>query len=93
MTVKLTEAEWAAMQSTEKTGFVTPGSRPICIFCNAPWTDDMITVLARSEIESGYYGDIDSVMTHATIDITCHNCKKLIYQKEVHLNDNNPTYR
>ncbi len=59
------------------------GSRPICGFCNAPWTDDMIRVLAESEVSTGYYGDPDGVATKATIDVNCHGCQRLIYRKQV----------
>ena len=62
-------------------GFVH-GTRPICVFCNAPWTGAMIKVLAESEVIDGYYGDVEGVDTTATIDITCDNCKRLIYRKE-----------
>jgi hypothetical protein len=60
-----------------------PGARPICVFCNAPWTDGMIRVLADSEVEQGYYDSVDAVETIATIDVTCAGCKRLIYRKEV----------
>lgn len=66
----------------KNTGFV-PGGCPICVFCNAPWTDEMISVLAASEISTGYYGDPDGCETVATIDVTCGSCNRLIYRKDV----------
>jgi hypothetical protein len=56
---------------------------PLCVFCNAPWTDDMVKVLAATEVERGYYeGEIDGVETVINIDVTCSSCKRLVYRKE-----------
>lgn len=59
-----------------------PGARPLCVFCSAPWTDEMIKVLASTEIEHGYYGVIEGVDVSFNIDIECEGCKRLIYRKE-----------
>lgn len=64
---------------------MTPESPPppLCVFCSAPWTDDMVKVLAQSEIEHGYYaGEIDGVQTTINIDVECASCKRLVYRKE-----------
>jgi hypothetical protein len=54
--------------------------RPLCVFCSAPWTDDMIEVEASSSggCDSCGYG----ATTSGTITINCHSCGKLIYQKD-----------
>ena len=60
-----------------------PGARPLCVFCSVPWTDDMLAVMAKTEVEEGYYGGIDAVNTWVDIDIDCASCGRLIYRKQV----------
>jgi hypothetical protein len=64
-----------------KGGFA-PDARPICVFCNAPWVDDMIRVfdVDASHGEGSY--DYGPENERATIDITCSTCNRLIYRKE-----------
>ncbi len=70
---------------TEADGFA-PGARPICGFCNAPWTDDMLKLYAEADMEWGYYpGDVYVDGIDATVDITCGSCHRLIYRKELRL--------
>lgn len=56
---------------------------PLCVWCSAPWTDDMLKVLAESEMEHGYYDDSWVAHTDVVIDVTCSSCKRLVYRKEV----------
>lgn len=57
---------------------------PLCVFCNAPWTDDMLKVLADTEVEMGYYeGDWCISHCDVTIDVTCSTCNRLVYRKEI----------
>ncbi len=69
-----------------KEGF-QPGARPICVFCNAPWTDDMIRVFDVDAChgEGSYYFGPEN--ERATVDITCSSCNRLIYRKEYEAND------
>lgn len=59
-----------------------PGARPLCVFCNAPWTDEMVHVydVDASHGEGSY--DFGPEDMRATVDITCTHCGKLIYRKE-----------
>jgi hypothetical protein len=65
------------VDGTEEFGEV----RPICGFCNKPWTDGMVKVfqeVATDGYEStGYYA-----VGTAHVDITCSHCNRLIYRKE-----------
>lgn len=57
---------------------------PLCVFCNAPWTDDMLQVFAEASLERGYYeGDVSVDTIDVTIDVTCSSCNRLVYRKEV----------
>lgn len=69
-----------------------PGARPICVFCNAPWTDEMIRVYdvdARHGEGSYDFGAEDQ---QATIDITCESCERLIYRKEYRADPYSPEH-
>ncbi|MDP3938240.1 MAG: hypothetical protein Q8R92_08900 [Deltaproteobacteria bacterium] len=55
---------------------------PLCVFCSAPWTDDMMQVYAKADLEVGYYGDVDGVQIDMTIDVTCSSCNRVVYRKE-----------
>lgn len=52
-----------------------------CPFCHAPWTEAMMRVYDISS-----YGGCDTCghgsTGHATLDITCEKCERLIYRKE-----------
>jgi hypothetical protein len=68
-------------------GFVE-GAAPLCVFCNAPWTDDMIKIYIEGQFDFGYYpGEFSVDGYDTTIDITCSSCERLVYRKEVILYD------
>lgn len=70
---------WQVTDTAEEKGAFTAGfqseARPICPFCNAPWTDDMIDV--EVDLESYDSG----ASCHADLDIICSSCDRLIYTK------------
>lgn len=70
------------MEDEKLDGFA-PGGRPICVFCNAPWTDDMIKGYSDATEETGYYGESYIISIDTTIDITCSSCNRLVYRKEI----------
>lgn len=68
------------MPIEEKTADIPP---PLCVFCNAPWTADMMKVFTNAEMETGYYGDRYLMELETVVDVTCSTCKRLVYRKEV----------
>jgi hypothetical protein len=57
---------------------------PLCVFCNAPWTDDMVKIFAQASIYDGYYpGEYHLEGVAASLDVTCGTCKRLVYTKEL----------
>lgn len=57
---------------------------PLCVFCSAPWTDDMMKVFASADEYHGYYeGDQEVVAIDVKIDVTCSSCGRLVYRKEI----------
>ncbi len=57
---------------------------PLCVFCSAPWTDDMVKIFASADEYHGYYeGDIWVEAIEVSIDVTCSSCGRLVYKKEI----------
>ena len=61
-----------------------PGARPLCVFCNAPWSDEMINVYDIDACHGEGSYDFGPENARATVDISCSECKRLIYRKEFH---------
>lgn len=53
----------------------------ICIYCNTPWTEEMLQQLHFCE--GSYTPECVSSKIGNTTDITCPVCHKVIYRKEV----------
>ncbi len=58
-------------------------SPPLCVWCSAPWTDDMLQVSAHAEMYHGYYGDSSVERIDTTVDVVCSTCNRLVYRKEL----------
>lgn len=61
-------------------GNLEPIPPPLCVFCSAPWTDDMTQIEASSSAgcdTCGYGGG-----PYGTITVTCSSCKRIVYVKE-----------
>lgn len=57
---------------------------PLCVWCGAPWTDDMLKVAATANMDYGYYPeDVWVESFDAVIDVHCGSCKRLVYRKEL----------
>ena len=64
---------------------------PLCVFCNAPWTDDMMKVYAKADMDWGYYpGEASLEGIVVNIDVTCSSCGRTVYRKECR--DDNAEY-
>lgn len=59
---------------------------PLCVWCSAPWTDDMLRAYAEADVSWGEYGQVDGITIH--IDVTCSTCKRLVYRKEIEQSGN-----
>lgn len=61
---------------------------PLCVWCSAPWTDDMLKVYVTADLDWGYYpGDFTIEGADTVIDVTCSSCGKLVYRKEIRVTD------
>ena len=60
-----------------------PIPSPLCVFCSAPWTDDMMQVYAKADVEEGYYGGGASLDVEMVVDVKCSSCGRVVYRKEI----------
>ena len=61
---------------------------PLCVYCSAPWTDDMLKAYGEADIENGYYPEEYYFQAfNAVIDVTCSTCKRLVYRKELRITE------
>ena len=76
-TVAKQTAKHGEILEREVNGWVKP---PLCVFCNAPWTDDMIEVEASASAGCETCGSGSE--PYGTITINCSSCKRLVYRKD-----------
>lgn len=66
---------------------------PLCVYCSAPWTDDMVKASIVADTETGYYGEsLSSNHGWAYIDVNCASCKRLVYRKAIETTDSRLGY-
>lgn len=53
--------------------------KPICIWCNAPWSDENVEMEADV---SDYGGMTGCSIEGIKLQIKCHSCKNVIYEKD-----------
>lgn len=57
---------------------------PLCIWCSAPWSDENVAL----DYSTGSC-DTCSIGSGAKVKITCHKCKKVMYEKETYSYEGN----
>jgi hypothetical protein len=65
----------------EKIDGFAPGARPICVFCNALWTEDMVRVYDIDARHGPGSYDFGPEEQEATVEIVCSSCNRLIYRR------------
>lgn len=58
------------------------GARPLCVFCNTPWTDDMIDIYDIDASHGPGSYDFGPENETATLTVECSSCDRLIYSKK-----------
>jgi hypothetical protein len=54
-----------------------PEFKPLCIWCSAPWSDKNV----KLEIEGASYCSTCGSDGYPVVQIVCHECGKLMYEK------------
>lgn len=57
--------------------------KPLCPYCNAEWTNEMI----RVEVEEASGCDSCGQTSRVEIEIKCHKCERVIYRKQGYSSD------